>query len=591
MNRKFLIQLVSVLSALSVLVAQKEDSLIKFLPEDTLVAMEIDNWEDIQDDLESGPWGEIMDFPIWEKVKDKIENELGRGHTKKSKSNLEEIRKSVFEPMMDSIEGGIVLGISDLANLMEREMIKNDQTGASWRAQKMPFFALILDSSLGDDDFNEIISTLEDLGSSKMQVIEEKMGEVSLRWFLNSKNEELTKLEAKSTGLCASLHKGKFFLVSGDKERVESVFTTFFDRGKSLKDNESYIDCFDEIGMGQARLFFNFKEGMRVLREQSEKMKIPQNPFGIETSGLIDGLGLNGLNHLGVCLDAKSKEFEMGSSLGMDHREGILSFLSTVKGDLGNHDFVSKDVFTVSNGKNDLGQLWPKMENILKGVSPALHLLVTTQIQAFEDQSDVRIRTDLLGSLGDEMVSLSYLHQDNLDLEELASPSSSIYAISLRNAKLFDRTMRAMVDSVSQGNDLFEENEHRGVTIRSMRGLQGAGLSISYAISEGWLLLSMGEDRYLKQVINRMNNGKNSLWDSAHVQNALNDLPRGIRQVDYVDVSKMFSFFEVMFEAIDDDEFDFTSDDFGDFPYFLLGWSKDTDTGFVSKAKLYPFSE
>ena len=64
MNRKFLIQLVSVLSALSVLVAQKEDSLIKFLPEDTLVAMEIDNWEDLQDDLESGPWGEIMDFPF-----------------------------------------------------------------------------------------------------------------------------------------------------------------------------------------------------------------------------------------------------------------------------------------------------------------------------------------------------------------------------------------------------------------------------------------------------------------------------------------------------------------------------------------------
>ena len=188
-------------------------------------------------------------------------------------------------------------------------------------------------------------------------------------------------------------------------------------------------------------------------------------------------------------------------------------------------------------------------------------------------------------------MSISYLHKDNLELEELASPSSSIYAISLKDAKLFDRTMRAMVDSVSQGNELFEENEHRGVTIRSMPGLQGAGLSISYAISDDWLLLSMGKDRYIKQVINRMKNGKNSLWDSAHMENALDDLPRGIRQLDYVDVSKMFSFFEVMFDAIDEDEFDFTSDDFGDFPYFLLGWSKDTDTGFISKAKLYPFSE
>ena len=75
------------------------------------------------------------------------------------------------------------------------------------------------------------------------------------------------------------------------------------------------------------------------------------------------------------------------------------------------------------------------------------------------------------------------------------------------------------------------------------------------------------------------------------MESALDDLPRGIRQVDYVDFRSMFSLFETMLDAIDKDEFDFTSDDFGNFPFFLLGWSKDLDTGFVSKAKLYPFSE
>ena len=64
------------------------------------------------------------------------------------------------------------------------------------------------------------------------------------------------------------------------------------------------------------------------------------------------------------------------------------------------------------------------MENILKGISPALHLLVTSQIQAFEDQSEVRIRADLLGSLGDQVVSLSYLHKENESVKQLASPSS-----------------------------------------------------------------------------------------------------------------------------------------------------------------------
>jgi len=302
-------------------------------------------------------------------------------------------------------------------------------------------------------------------------------------------------------------------------------------------------------------------------------------------------MGLDGLNHLGVQLNAKSKELEIASTLGLEHRKGILSFLAPVKGNLENHAFVSKDVFTVSNARNDMGQLWPNLENTLKSISPALHLLVTSQIQAFEDKSEVAIRSDLFGSLGDEVVSLSYLNNDNDEVKNAASPSSSIYAIKLRDPKLFGRTMRAMIDSVSQGNELFEETEYKGVTIRSMRGLEAAGLSIAYAITDDWLLVSMGKKQYLNQVINRMKKGKNSLWDSSFIENAMADLPRGIRQVDYVDFSKMFSFFEVMLGAIDQDEFDFLPEDFGDFPYFLLGWTKDTDGGLVSKAKFYPFSE
>ena len=567
-----------------------KDSLISFLPDDSFFVLEIDNWGELKNDLQDGPWGEIEKFPIWEKISGMIESELQKGQNKKFKSNFDEAKETLLDPLFESIDGSMVIGVSDFTSVLEREVITRED-GTTKRVQKMPFFALISETSLKQNDFDEIITSLEDLAKNA-EVEKTKIGDTTVHWILQKSHQDLKDFDAKDGGVCLALDKGKLFMLTGGEKSVESVFEKSFENEKSLGDNQSYIDCFDEIGKGQARIFFNFKEGIRtILESKSKKMKIPQNPFGIEKNGLINGLGLDGLNYLGICLDAKSGEFEMGSFLGMNHRNGILSFLSPVKGDLENHDFVSKDVFTVSNAKNDLGQLWPKMENILKGISPAIHLLVTSQIQAFEDKSDVRIRADLLGSLGDQVVSLSYLHKENENAEELASPSSSIYAIGLRDSKLFDRTMRAMVDSVSQGNELFEENEHRGVTIRSMRGLQGVGLSISYAISDDWLLLSMGKDRYLKQVINRMKNGGNSLWESSHLENALKDLPRGIRQVDYVDFRRMFSFFELMFDTIDTDEFDFRSDDFGKFPFFLLGWSKDTDNGFVSKAKLYPFSE
>ena len=148
-------------------------------------------------------------------------------------------------------------------------------------------------------------------------------------------------------------------------------------------------------------MFINFKPAIETLKSMmdSEKMKFPQNPFGINSQGLIAGLGVDGLDQLGIRMDASNKEFSMASSLHMNHRKGILSFLSEVKNEVELHEFVPANALSVTNARLDLGQFWPKVEDILKSVSPALHLLVSSQIQAFEDQAEVSVRKDLFGSM------------------------------------------------------------------------------------------------------------------------------------------------------------------------------------------------
>ena len=132
----------------------------------------------------------------------------------------------------------------------------------------MPFFALIFESSLTGDDFDEMISMIEEIGSYKMELVKEKMGTLNLSWFLHPENQEVTKFDPESTGFCVSLHEGNFFfLLTGDKKELNRCFQPFSSPVKSLKDNEHYIDCFEEIGRGQARLF-HFKEGMRAFREK-----------------------------------------------------------------------------------------------------------------------------------------------------------------------------------------------------------------------------------------------------------------------------------------------------------------------------------
>ena len=78
-------------------------------------------------------------------------------------------------------------------------MMKQDRHG---KPKKMPFFALIFESSLTGDEYDEMISTIEDIGSSKMEVVKEKMGKVNLSWFLHPENQEVTKFDPESTVLC-----------------------------------------------------------------------------------------------------------------------------------------------------------------------------------------------------------------------------------------------------------------------------------------------------------------------------------------------------------------------------------------------------
>ena len=59
----------------------------------------------------------------------------------------------------------MVLGVSDFTSVLEREAIMQED-GTTKSVQKMPFFALISESSLKQNDFDEIISSLEDLAKN-----------------------------------------------------------------------------------------------------------------------------------------------------------------------------------------------------------------------------------------------------------------------------------------------------------------------------------------------------------------------------------------------------------------------------------------
>ena len=251
-----------------------------------------------------------------------------------------------------------------------------------------------------------------------------------------------------------------------------------------------------------------------------------------------------------------------------------------------------------------------KMEEMMKEMSPQLFLLVNSQIQAFEDQIGVPFRKNVLGSLGDDLVSISRLNADweknigqlfsdeldndeldEIDIGQLGSPTSEVYAISLSDSQLFDQSLRATIDGATKGANMFEERKHKGTLIRSMRGLEQAGVKISYAVTDKWLLLSMGEDQFLNQVIDRMQSDQKSLWDRKDVKSSLRDFPDQVSQVEYFDFGQVMEMLKPMMGEMMSDmdaDLDLKPQDLPDFPYFMLGWAKYVKSGVVSKVTLFP---
>ena len=55
--------------------------------------------------------------------------------------------------------------------------------------------------------------------------------------------------------------------------------------------------------------------------------------------------------------------------------------------------------------------------------------------------------------------------------------------------------------------------------------MEQLGLNINFAVYEDWLLLNMGKEDLLVQLINRMNGDSIHLWEKKSVKYALNEIP------------------------------------------------------------------
>ena len=555
-----------------------KNNLLEWVPKDSAFLLEIDNISEFNKEIESGPLGEFMKSKAWEKIYHWMETEW-RDEISYNEEKKDLLMERIGE-WTESFNGQALFAVSDVKQILSK---------------KVPSLTMLMATDATQEKLEDTLRWIKkEVTASKGSFSWERekiAGEV-VHWIGPDNAKK------KDQKFAVVLFDKTFGIFTGGKEHVKDILL-----GKSknsdfksiLKDN-NYLDLFDEIERGSARTFFNFASLNEFMNEVESlpDAQIPENPFGVKTSNVISALGLNSIDCIGVQVDSSGERLTLSSGAYFNKYEGLFSFIQhDGKEEAVPYDFVPAQAFTVSSARYDFGKLWPTIEKIVSDLSPQLLLLMNSQIQAFEDQAGVPFRRDVLGSFGDEMVSFSFLDQDAKTANDFENANPSFYAFSLVDSDLFDRSLRSMIEAFSSGQDLFEERVHKGVTIRKIRGIEASGISISYAVAEKWFLLGMGDDVHMTQLINRLDGKGRSIWSNKQVKQALNTMPDGVRQIDYVNFDRLTQFLVpiIMDSIIDESDLKLKPKDFPELPYFLLAWSKNVKNGIIGKGELFPISK
>ena len=600
-----ILSLVLFVGVADVLVAKSK--LLDRIPSDSVLVVSVDDLSDFSEKIEDGPFGLLSQSPAWSKVTDWMEQEFESEFGEKEPA-LDEMIEQMKE-WKDSFNGGMVMSMGGFEKMLDSLRPSPDERKSA--NDLRPNVVFLMETEKTDKDLvktlrwmkKEIKRSDGDFGWDRSTV-----ERTEIHWIGPKKSKEDERIALFIDGKV--LH-----LILGGEENVRDVLLlgSGDSFSKAISENDQYLDLFTEIGSGDARVFVNFKPLISILKNvvADPKFELPENPFGIKTKSLVNALGLDSMDCLGLQIDPSDEGFSISSAFFVSKYDGLFTLMEDDGKKANLHPFVPPGLMSASSARYDLSKLWPKIEEMMREISPQLLLLVNAQIQAFEDQIGVPFRKNVLGSLGDDIVSFSRLNADwaenvgsifsgELDDDELGidqlsedikSPTSDVYAISLRDPKLFDQALRATMDGATKGADMFEERKHKGTLIRSMRGLEQAGVSLSYAVTDKWLLLTMGEDQFLNQVIDRMQSDQKSLWDRQDVKSALRDFPDQVSQVEYFDLGQLMGMLKPMIGEMMEGEgadMDLKPGDLPDFPYFMLGWGKYVKRGLVSKITLFP---
>ena len=283
-----------------------ESKLLERIPNDSVLVVSLDDWSDFSEKIEDGPLGLFSQSPAWGKMSEWMEEEFESEFGQKEPA-LEEMIDRMKE-WKDSFNGGMILsigGIEQMAGMLS--------DGTEFKDMPPPTVVFLIETEKTDKDLVQMLRWMKKeikLTNGNFEWDRSTIEETQVHWIGANKGKDHEKAAVFVND--DVLH----FIFGGEEPVREALYLgSGDDSSKAISDSDQYMDLFDEIGEGDARVFMNFKPLLTMMEQLAgdPKFELPENPFGIKTKALVDALGLNSLDCLGLQIDLSDKSLSLSA--------------------------------------------------------------------------------------------------------------------------------------------------------------------------------------------------------------------------------------------------------------------------------------
>lgn len=244
---------------------------------------------------------------------------------------------------------------------------------------------------------------------------------------------------------------------------------------------------------------------IEILMQKLAEESANEESFGPKPDMIIKALGLTGLRTLamGSSSDANGESVHLFLGVPESQRAGLLGIPAAVQGDASPPAFVSAEVAGFTRTRLSGAKLWESIQSIANGIMPGMLDVGIAQFEAGikEANPDFNLRQDIIGNLGDDILSWQNAPRENT-VEGLGAQPSITLLGSPNPNRLLDSLRTVVTSALGMP---FEDREFLGrkiysLTIPFAQGPDGP-MSLSLCASGSYLAIGMDKgilEEYLR---------------------------------------------------------------------------------------------